>query len=135
MPFSVSRFLRTVLVADAAATGASALVMTLAAPALAAVLELPDTLLFAAGLVLIPYAGLVGYLATRERLQPSAIWTLIACNVLWGIDCAILAMSGWVAPSALGYVFLAAQVLVVVAFAELQYVGLRRSVAQRAAFA
>ena len=80
--------------------------------------------------MLVPYAALVAYFATRKQLHPSAVWTLIACNVLWGIDCAILAVSGWVAPSALGYAFIVAQVAVVVAFAELQYVGLRRSIAR-----
>ena len=38
MPFHVSPFLRTVLFADAAATGASALAMIAAAPALASML-------------------------------------------------------------------------------------------------
>ena len=45
------------------------------------------------------------------------------------MDCVILAFSGWVTPSGLGYAFILAQVVVVVAFAELQYVGLRRSIA------
>ena len=126
-PFVVSRFLRTVLLADAVATGATGLLMALGARALADILDLPVSLLFVAGLVLLPYAALVAYLANRERLQPSAVWALIGCNVLWGVDCAAVAFSGWVSPSALGYAFIFAQVLVVVAFAELQYVGLRRS--------
>jgi hypothetical protein len=52
---------------------------------------------------------------------------VIVTNVLWAIDSALLAMSGWVEPNALGYAFIIMQALVVVAFAELQYVGLRRS--------
>lgn len=130
--FTTSTFLRTVLFADAAATGATGLLMTLAAPLLAKVLHLPVGLLLVAGLVLLPYAAFVAYLATRERLQPSAIWTLIVCNVLWGVDCAVVAFSGWIAPTALGYAFILMQVVVVFAFAELQYVGLRRSAAAAA---
>lgn len=133
--FVVTPFLRGVLLADAGATAVTALAMTFAAPALADVLHLPRTLLLVAGLVLMPYAGLVGYFATRERLQPSSIWSLIVCNVLWAIDCAALAFSGWVTPSTLGYAFIVAQVIVVVAFAELQYVGLRRSTASSRAWA
>lgn len=128
-PFAVSTFLRTILLADAVATGATGLLMALGARALGDILGLPAGLLFAAGLVLLPYAALVACLANRERLQASAMWTLIGCNVLWGVDCTAVALSGWVSPSALGYAFIFAQVLVVVAFAELQYVGLRRSTA------
>jgi hypothetical protein len=125
--FAVSPFLRTILLADAVATGLTGLAMALAARPLGNILQLPVILLIVAGLVLLPYAALVVYLASRDRLQPSAIWTLIGCNVLWGFDCAVVALSGWVSPSALGYAFIFAQVLVVVAFAELQYVGLRRA--------
>lgn len=127
--FSSSTFLRYVLFADAAATGATGLLMALAAPALAGVLRLPASLLFVAGLVLVPYAALVAYLATRDRLQASAVWALIVCNLLWGVDCAVVAFSGWVQPTALGYAFILMQVVVVAAFAELQYVGMRRSTA------
>jgi hypothetical protein len=131
----VSPFLKGVLLADALATALSAVVMALAASALAEILRLPATLLFTAGLVLLPYAAAVGYLATRDRLQPRAVWTVIVCNVLWAIDCAVLAFSGWVTPSMLGYAFILAQVIVVIAFAELQYVGLRRSAVSDAAWA
>ena len=115
--------------ADAGATGATGLIMTLAAPALAGLLQLPASLLFVAGLVLVPYAALVAYLATRDRLQRSAIWALIVCNLMWGIDCAVVAFSGWVQPTAFGYAFILMQVVVVAAFAELQYVGMRRATA------
>ena len=125
--FSVSPFLRAVLIADAVATGATGVLMALAAPVLAGMFRLPGWLLLAAGLVLLPYAAVVAWLARRDRLQPAAVWTLIVCNVLWGVECAVLAASGWVQPSTLGYAFIFAQVVVVIAFAELQYVGLRRA--------
>lgn len=126
MTLSTSRFLRWVLLVDAVLTGATALLMTFAAPVLADVLRLPVSLLLAAGIVLIPYAALVAYLGTRARVRASTIWALIVCNLLWGIDCAFVAFSGWVEPSALGYAFIAVQVVVVIAFAELQYTALRR---------
>ena len=133
--FPVSPFLRKVLLADAAATAATAIAMTFGAPALSEVLRLPVMLLVAAGLVLVPYAVLVAYLATRERLRSSVLWTLIACNVLWAFECMLVAFAGWFAPSALGSAFLVAQAVVVVAFAELQYVGLRRATASKTAWA
>jgi hypothetical protein len=133
--FPVSPFLRKVLLADAGATAVTAIAMTFGASALSDILRLPAMLLLAAGLVLVPYAALVAYLATRERLRSTVLWTLIACNVLWALECTLLAFAGWVAPSALGSAFLVAQAVVVIAFAELQYVGLRRATASNAAWA
>jgi hypothetical protein len=120
-------FLRKVLMLDAAATGATGLLMTFFGGMLTGLLEIPNTLLFYAGLILLPYALLVAWLARRETLPRWAIWAVIVTNVLWAIDSVLLAISGWVEPNALGYFFIVMQALVVVAFAELQYVGLRRS--------
>lgn len=120
-------FLRWALLVDAFATGASGLLMTFAAAPLAPLLQLPEPLLFYAGLVLIPYAAFVAWLSRRDMLSRFAVWAVIVLNVLWAVDCALLAFGGWVAPSALGYAFILMQALVVAAFAELQYVGLRRS--------
>lgn len=120
-------FLRWALLADAIATGATGLLMTFAATPLAPLLHLPESLLVYAGIPLIPYAAFVGWLARRDALPRFAVWAVIVLNVLWAADCALLAFSGWIAPSALGYAFILMQALVVAAFAELQYVGLRRS--------
>lgn len=48
-------------------------------------------------------------------------------NVLWAADCLILLASGWVAPTGLGIAFVLVQAVTVLAFADLQYLGLRRS--------
>jgi hypothetical protein len=120
-------FLRRVLMLDAAATGATGLLMTFFASTLTGLLAIPGGLLFYAGLILLPYALLVAWLARRHTLPRWAIWAVIVTNVLWAIDSVLLAMSGWIEPNALGLAFIIMQALVVVAFAELQYVGLRRA--------
>jgi hypothetical protein len=120
-------FLRNVLLLDAVATGATGLLMTFFAGTLTGLLQIPNTLLFYAGLILLPYAVLVGWLARRETLPRWSVWAVIVTNALWAVDSVLLAMSGWVEPNALGYAFILMQALVVVGFAELQYVGLRRS--------
>jgi hypothetical protein len=51
----------------------------------------------------------------------------IALNVLWVAASIGLLLSGWVAPTLLGYAFVIAQAVVVGAFAELQIIGLRRT--------
>jgi hypothetical protein len=122
-----SPLLRRALLADAIATAASGLLMTLFYGPLADLLHVPAAVLAPAGLVLLPYAALVGYLATRDPLPRAAVWAIIACNVLWAVDCVLLVTVGWVQPSSIGYTFVLAQAAVVVMFAELQYVGLRRS--------
>jgi hypothetical protein len=122
-----SAFLRFALVADAIASGATGLAMALFSGALSALLNLPAPLLFYAGLILVPYAAAIAYLSRRKVLPRWAVFAVIVCNVLWAVDSVILAFSGWVAPSALGYAFILMQALVVFAFAEMQYVGLRRS--------
>ena len=52
---------------------------------------------------------------------------VIAANAVWTVASVALLFSGEVAPNWLGEAFVAAQAIVVGVFAELQYLGLRRS--------
>lgn len=122
----VTDFLRRALYADAAISGATGLLMMLGAGLLQDILGVPDSLLYYAGLSLLPFAALLVYLATRESLARPVIWAVIVYNALWAIDSILLLFTGWVAPTALGYAFISAQAVVVAIFAELQYLGLRR---------
>jgi hypothetical protein len=124
--FHPSLFLRRSLMFDAVASGATAALMLAGAGLLESWLGLPAALMRGAGLVLVPYVAFVGCLATRETLTPAAVWTVIAANVLWAAVSGALLLSGWIAPTALGYAFVIAQAAVVAAFGELQYVGMRR---------
>lgn len=122
----MSRFLRLVLLADAAATAATGVLMAAASRPLETWLNIPAPLLFYAGLVLLPYAAFVYFLASRDRVSRAAVWAVIGCNAVWAIDSVLLLTTGWVAPSTLGYVFVIGQAVVVAAFCELQFTGLRR---------
>ena len=119
-------FLRRALMLDAAASGATALLAIAAAGLLEGLLGLPTALLRWAGLVLLPYVAFVVYAGTREDISRSAVWAVIVANVLWAIASALLLVSGWVAPTALGYAFVIGQALAVALLGELQYTGLRR---------
>ena len=123
---TTSAFLRNVLLADALVSGATGLLMTLAAGVLEPILQVPATLLRGAGLALIPYAAFVAVLARREALPRGAVWAVVACNAVWAVDCVALLFTGWIDPTLLGVAFILMQALVVAAFAELQVVGLRR---------
>ena len=59
-------------------------------------------------------------------MSRAAVWAIIAYNVLWSVDSVVLLVSGYVAPTALGYAFVIFQAVVVAGFAALQIVGLRK---------
>jgi hypothetical protein len=121
-----STFLRRVLIADAALTGATALLLVAATPMLADLLGLPEGLLRGAGVSLIPFVALLVYLLRKDSLPRPAVWFVVACNALWAIDSILLLFTNWVDPTLVGHVFVVFQALVVGALAEAQYVGLRR---------
>lgn len=120
-------FLRYALLADAIASGATGLLMIAGAGLFEGLLGLPAALTREAGLVLVPYVAFVAWVGTRELMSRPAVQAVIALNVLWVLGSAALLVSGWVAPTMLGYAFVIAQAVVVGVFAELQFIGLRRT--------
>jgi hypothetical protein len=121
--------LRAALLGDAVASGATGALMLVGAGALTSLFGLPEGLLRWAGTVLLPYAALVAYVGTRERLSRAAIWAVIAANAAWAVESAMLLLSGWVSPTTLGAAFVVFQAAVVAGFAIAQYAGLRGSAA------
>lgn len=126
MNASSPAFLRMTLLLDAIASGGTALLVLVATGLLADLLAIPAALLRGAGLVLIPYVAFVAYLGLREQAPRPAVWAVIVANALWAVASLLLLVSGWIAPTALGYAFIIAQALIVALFGELQYVALRR---------
>ena len=124
---TTSSLLRRVLAADAAISAACGVLMALGADVLAPMTGLPPALLSYAGIALLPWSALVFYLATRPRLPHAVVWAVIACNILWAADCALVLLVGGGAPTFFGYAFVIVQAVTVLVLAELQYFGLRRS--------
>ncbi len=124
-----SALLRGALVGDAIVSGAAGLLMVAAAGPLRELLDVPMQLLRAAGLLLLPYSLALILLSRRSFLPTLSVRVVIAANVLWALASAIVLYTGTLQPNALGYVFVVGQALVVAAFAELQYVGLRKAAA------
>ena len=122
-----SLFLRRALLADAIFSGVSAVLLTLGASVLASLLNLPLALLRETGLFLVAYAALVGWLGTRQSIPKPLGWIVIVGNAAWALASIALLFSGWVTPNLLGEAAVAMQAIAVGVFAELQYVGLRRS--------
>jgi hypothetical protein len=122
-----SQFLRRALAADAIFSGLAAVLLAADAGVLAPFLELPEALLRETGLFLIAYTALVGWLATRTAAPKALVMLVIAGNAAWTVGSIALLLSGAVSPNLLGEAFVVAQAVATGVFAELQYVGLRRS--------
>ena len=122
-----SQLLRRALLADAVFSGVSAVVMTLDAPALASLLNLPEALLRETGLFLIAYTALVGWLGTRTSIPKALVVIVVAGNAAWTLASIALLFSGAVGPNLLGTIVIVAQAIATGVLAELQYLGLRRS--------
>jgi len=122
-----STFLRYALLADAVASGATGLLLIAGASLLEGLLGLPTALMREGGLVLVPYVAFVAWVGTRETISRTAVQAVIALNVLWVAGSALLLVSGHVTPTALGSAFVIAQAVAVGVFAELQFIGLRRT--------
>lgn len=122
-----SQFLRRALLADAVFSGMSALGLTFGAGALASLLNLPEALLRETGLFLIAYTALVGWLGTRQIVPKLLVVLVVAGNTAWTIASIALLFSGAVTPNLLGEIVVVAQAIATGVFAELQFVGLRKS--------
>jgi hypothetical protein len=119
------RFLPRVMAADAiscTATGAVQLGLT---DTLARLTGLPAVLLTGTGLFLLAYAALAAWMARRPVPPRRLIGLVVAGNLAWAVGGVALLASGLGAQTALGVAWVLAQVVVVVALAQLQWMGLR----------
>lgn len=115
-----------VVLADGIVVAASGLLFALAAGPLADWLGLPASFLRGLGVGLIPYAGVLLHAATRTRLTQKMVGVFAAVNLLWTAGSVALLVSGWSDPTTLGTVFVVLQGLIVLGFAELQWLGRRQ---------
>ncbi len=121
------KLLRRALLADGVISGTTGALMLIAAGPLGGLLGLNVTLLRTAGLSLLPFAALLVYLSVRPHIPHRLVWGIVGYNLLWALDSVLLLATGWATPTLWGYLFTLGQALAVVAFAGLEYAGLRRS--------
>jgi len=122
-----STFLRRALLADAVFSGLAALGFTFGAGAFATMFNLPEALLRETGLFLIAYVALVGWLASRTTVPKPLVLLVVMGNAAWTVGSIALLLSGAVSPNIAGELMVVAQGVATGVFAELQYVGLRKS--------
>ena len=122
-----SSLLRRALLADALLSGATGLLLTIAAGPLSALLGLSVGLLRGSGVFILPFAALAAWWGRRSRVGRTPVFALVVCNALWAVDSVLVLLLGWLEPTALGEVFVIGQAVIVAVLAELQFIGLRRS--------
>lgn len=127
-----SLLLRRAIQIDAVVSGAMALLLTCASGLVAGLTNLPDALLLQSGLFLIVYVAFIGWLGTRATMPKLLVLAVIIGNAGWTLGSIGLLFSGAVSPNLLGQLFVAAQAIAVGVFAELQFMGLRKSSAVQA---
>jgi hypothetical protein len=117
---------RLALRLDAVVTGAVGLAMVVAGTALDGPLGIPAAALVVTGAFFAGWFAALWYLASRPRISAPAVWAVIAVNLLWAIDSVAVLLAGWFPLTALGTAVVVVQAVAVAAFADLQFVGLRR---------
>ena len=88
--FSSSLLLRRALIADAAASGATGLLLLAGPGLLDRLLGLPTAFLRGAGLLLVPYVVFVAWVGMRARIARGPVWAAIVAHAAWA-----MASIGW----------------------------------------
>lgn len=135
MWISPSPLLRTALLADAVASAGSGTLLLVARTPLSPLLGLPADALTAAGLFTLVYGLALALLARRAQLPRGLVGVVIAGNLLWVAGSFALLFQPSLNPTAWGIAYVTAQALGVAVLAELQFFGLRRSIAPPAGWA
>lgn len=121
-----SQLLRRVVLADAAVSGAAAVLQLAAAAPLSQWLAIDAAWLRGAGAVLLVWTAFLSGALSRRELSAPVVWTIIGVNAAWIAASVLVLVEGAIAPNALGLAFVLTQAAVVAVFAELQFFGLRR---------
>jgi hypothetical protein len=125
------KFLRFVLQADAATCLAMALAHSFAAAPISALTGLEPKLLLVSGVMLFPIAAFIAWTSLRTPMPATAVCVVIAGNVGWVLASVVLLVGRWTDANPLGTAYVVLQAAGVVAFAVLEFAGLRRELASR----
>lgn len=119
-------FLRRILALDAVSCASMGLLMGLGATFLAPLFGLPEGLIRGAGLLLLPLAAFIGWLASRDRPAPLFVWLVILGNLGWVVE-SFVTIGALQGITGAGTAFVAVQALAVLTLSFLEWVGLRRA--------
>lgn len=121
--------LQTILIVDAATCAAMGVMVVSASGPIAALTAIPESILFIAGLLLLPVAVFMAYFTTTATVPAWALQVIVAGNVLWVLGSVLLPVTWLGAPNGLGWLFLLMQAAVVALFAGLEWAARQRPAA------
>jgi len=124
-PIQSNNTLQNVLLLDAATCVATGALMAFGSNFVAGLTGIPAPLLYWAGLILFPIAALMIYAGLQATPPRPIVWLIVLGNIGWVI--ASLGVFAFIAPNALGYIFILAQAAVVAVLALLEHNALQRS--------
>lgn len=115
------------LLADALLSGLTGIAMVALGGRAEPLLNIPAPLMRTAGIALLPFAVMVFCFArhvTRSRLG-----TVVGLNLVWFAASVMMLVARVIEPTTLGTAFVIVQAMIVALLAELQLLGMRRSLA------
>lgn len=124
-PIQSNNTLSNILLLDAATCVVTGALMAFGSSFVAGLTHIPAPLLFWAGLVLFPIAALMVYAGVQVPPPRAIVWLIVLGNIGWVI--ASLGLFAFIAPNALGTLFILAQAIVVALLAMLEHSALQRS--------
>lgn len=113
--------LQTILAFDAATCAAMGMLLVFASGPIAGLTAIPGSLLFFAGLLLVPIAAFMTIFTQTATVPAWAVQVIVAGNVFWVLGSVVLPITGLIAPNGLGWLFLLGQAAVVALFAGLEW--------------
>ena len=124
-PIHSNNTLQNVLLLDAATCIAAGALMAFGSDFVAGLTAIPAPLLTWAGLILFPCAALMIFAGLQASPSRPIVWLIVLGNIGWVI--ASLGVFAFIAPNALGTIFILAQAVVVAVLALLEHNALQRS--------
>ena len=131
MSIQINSYVRNVLSLDAATSGIAGVAMIAGAGFISGLTALPSSLLFWAGVILLPWTALLAYFSRHSTMSRIVMIDIVAVNALWVVASIGILVAGLVTPNMLGVAFVIAQAAAVLLFTVLQ-MGVLRSSAQPA---
>ena len=116
-----SRRLKGILTLDATTCAVMGLLLIVATGPAAALMQISASLLFWAGLLLLPIACFMALTARAAQVPAWAVSFIVLGNLLWVIASLVLPLSGAITPNVFGWIFILAQAAVVAVFAWLEW--------------
>jgi hypothetical protein len=124
MPKISELSLKTLISADALTCAAMGTMLLAGSAAISQITQIPQPLLHYAGLSLFPVAAFMA-LTVIASMPRWAVHLVILGNLLWAFASILLPVGGFIAPNALGWVFLVGQASIVGLLAKLEYGAFR----------